>query len=147
MSHINNPVQLYKSAHEIERIVRRFEACTFAASEFKHREHLAVILWYLSQSPPSVAAARMRESLHKFLDHHGVDRRKYHETITLFWVKKVSALLDRAGKERGLAEIANEAVEACGDAGLIHSYYSPELIASTAAREGWVEPDRQPLDF
>lgn len=143
----SNPAELYGSIDEIEAVVRRFEACTFAAGEFKHREHLTVILWYLTQFDMPEAAARMRAGLYKFLDHHGVNRRKYHETITIFWVRKVRALLSQREGERSLVEMANEIIAACGDAKLINDYYSQELIASAAAREGWVEPDLQPLDF
>ncbi|HEV7843495.1 MAG TPA: hypothetical protein VGO69_07340, partial [Pyrinomonadaceae bacterium] len=87
--------QSVESPDEIEAIVRGFEACTLGASEFRHREHLLVILWYLSQSTPREATRRMREALNSFLDHHLHDRGKYHETITVFWVKKVRALLDQ----------------------------------------------------
>jgi hypothetical protein len=147
VSQINNPVQPFKSADEIEEVVRRFEACAFQAGEFKHREHLAVILWYLSKFSETEAAARMREGLYRFLDHHKVDRRKYHETITLFWVRKVRVLLAQNERELPLALIANKVIEDGGDVRLIYAYYSEPLINSTAAREGWVEPDLQPLDF
>jgi hypothetical protein len=147
MSHSDNPVRPYESTDEIREIVRRFEACTFDAGEFRHREHLAVILWYISKFSASEATARMREGLYKFLDHHKVDRRKYHETITRFWVKRVGALYVEDKKERPLAEIANQVVKVCIDANLIYAYYSRALLASTTAREGWVEPDVQSFDF
>jgi hypothetical protein len=147
VSQINNPVQPFKSADEIEEVVRRFEACVFQAGEFKHREHLVVILWYLSKFSETEAAARMREGLYKFLDHHKVDRGKYHETITLFWVRKVRALLAQNERELPLALIANRVIEIGGDAQLIYAYYSQQLINSTAAREGWIEPDLLPLDL
>ena len=148
MSQANNPAQAYQSTGEIEEVARRFESCTFVAGEFHHREHLTVIVWYLWKFPtPEIAAARMREGLYKFLAHHAVDRQKYHETITLFWVRRVSALLVQGGAERYLAESANKIIEACNDANLIYDYYSRELIASAAAREEWVEPDLRELDF
>jgi hypothetical protein len=147
MSHSHNLSQPYANADEIEQVVQSFETCACGAGEFRHREHLTVILWYLSKFPRDEAAARMREGLYRFLDHHGVDRRKYHETITLFWVRKVDALLAQAEKERERADVANDVIEACGEARLIFAYYSHELIDTNAARESWVEPDLQPLDF
>lgn len=146
MKHINNPARSFVSADEIEAVVRRFEACAFKAEEFTHREHLMVMLWYLSQFDVPEATARMRKSLFQFLDHHGVNRRKYHETITVFWARKVRATLT-PNREQSLAETANEVIATCGDAKLINDYYSQGLIESAAAREGWVEPDLQPLDF
>lgn len=147
MEHANNPGKPYKTDAEIEAIVWRFESCQLGAGEFRHREHLTVILWYLWNFPTLEAAARMREGLYKFLAHHAVDRQKYHETITIFWVRKVRALLD--GKERQLllTDFANEVISACGDAKLINAYYSRERLASDAARKEWAEPDLQPLDF
>lgn len=144
---INNPAQFFRSAEDVEAVAQKFEACAFSPEEFHHREHLTVICRYLSESDVPAAAARMREGLYRFLDHHGVDRRKYHETITLFWVKRVNALVAQAGEARALAEVANEVIEACDDANLIFAYYSREAIASAAAREEWIEPDLQPLDF
>jgi hypothetical protein len=134
---MNKPAQLFQSADEIEAIAQRFEACAFSPEEFHHREHLTVICWYLSQSSISTAAAaaRMRDRLYRFLDHHGIDRRKYHETITRFWVKKVCALIAQPDKNRPLAETANKVIKACDDANLIFVYYSRELIASATARE------------
>jgi hypothetical protein len=144
---MDNKPQPFQSTDEIEALVRRFEACALRADEFKHREHLTVVLWYLSKFDDAEAAARMRVSLYRFLDHHGVDRQKYHETITLFWIKKVRALLNQGGQRRSLAEMANTVNEACGDAKLMFTYYSQELIASAKARAEWVEPDLQLLDF
>lgn len=148
MSQTNNPTQAYQSTDEVEEVARRFESCTFVAGEFHHREHLTVIVWYLlNSSSVEAATARMREGLYKFLAHHAVDRQKYHETITLFWVKRVSALISHVGNERHPAKLANKVIEACNDANLIYAYYSRDLIASDAAREAWAEPDLQPLDF
>jgi hypothetical protein len=144
---MDNQPQPFQSTDEIEAIVRRFEACAFRAAEFKHREHLTVVLWYLSKFNDAEAAARMRAGLYRFLDQQGVDRQKYHETITLFWIKKVRALLKQETQRCSLAEMANAVSKACGDAKLISTYYSQELIASAKARTAWVEPDLQPLDF
>jgi hypothetical protein len=144
---MNNSQKPYQSTEEMSAIVNGFEACTLRAGEFRHREHLTVIIWYLSKFDATEAAHRMREGLYRFLDHHGHDRQKYHETITLFWVKKVCALMEEKEKPQSLALVANEVIESCGDANLIFGYYSRELIASAVAREEWVEPDLRELDF
>jgi hypothetical protein len=145
--HMNNQQKLYQSAGEIEEIVNGFETCALRAGDFRHREHLTVIVWYLSKFSTLEATSRMREALYKFLDHHGVDRRKYHETITLFWVRKVRALTEAKEREHPLALVVNEVIESCNDAKLIFGYYSRELIDSALAREQWVEPDLRPIDF
>lgn len=144
---MSNPQKLYQSTDEIESIVNKFEACTLGAGEFRHREHLTVILWYLSKFSVTEATDRMREGLYRFLKHHGHDRQKYHETITLFWVKRVCALIEEKEIRQPLALVANEVIESCNDANLIFSYYSRELIASPLARAEWAQPDLRPFDF
>jgi hypothetical protein len=147
LTETNNPPPPYDSIDEIEEVVRRFEAGTLGAGEFHHRQHLTVVLLYLWQFPVDEAAARMREGLYRFLAHHGIGRRKYHETITIFWLRKVCSLLDHAGESFSTIERANEVLKACDEARLIFEYYSQGLIDSDAARARWVEPDLRPLDF
>src|SRR6185295_13705335 len=74
----------YQSEREIESVVRGFESCETGKDEFKHRHHLVVAVWYLRTLSREAAVDRMRSSLLRFLDHHGVDRKKYDETITVF---------------------------------------------------------------
>lgn len=140
----------YKSDDEIEAVVRGFENCTMPDSEFSHGAHLTVALSYLHVSGLTVseATARMRAHLYRFLDHYGVDRQKYNETITLFWIKLVRSFLDGADHAaRPLYEIANEMIESFDDSKLVFSYYSKERLSSDEARKMWIEPDLKPLDF
>lgn len=147
MKHERMTDEKYRTAAEIAEVVRRFETCDFGPDEFRHREHLVVALWYLSESSIGEATRRMRDGLYSFLAHHGVDRQKYHETITLFWFKRVRALFEERKTSHSLVEIANEVVTACHEPKEIYDYYSRELLASEAARAGWAEPDLRPLDF
>ncbi|HEX8845976.1 MAG TPA: hypothetical protein VF791_15095 [Pyrinomonadaceae bacterium] len=139
----------FKSADEIEAVVRGFEECTLPDAEFSHPAHLIVALSYLHVSglTTSSAAERMRAGLYRFLDHYGIDRRKYNETITLFWIKLVRGFLDRTEASRPFCDIANEMIRAYGTSRLVFSYYSTEHLMSEEARVGWVEPDLKPLDF
>ncbi|HEX8475671.1 MAG TPA: hypothetical protein VF666_16730 [Pyrinomonadaceae bacterium] len=138
----------YRSAGEIEALVRGFEDGSLAASEFNHREHLLVALWYLRQSPTLEAAGeRMRAGLLRFLEHHKENPQIYHETITLFWLKRVRSFLDAHKSERSLVALCNAMFECCGTSRVINHYYSKELRATDEARSAWVNPDLQPLDF
>jgi hypothetical protein len=138
-----------QSDDEIEEVVRGFEDCTTPDSEFNHHSHLIVAFSYLHLSRLTVtqAAERMRAGLYRFLDHHGHDRQKYNETITLFWIKLVRSFLDPTDTSRRVADIANELIEACSNSQLIYSYYSKERLLSDEARKEWIEPDVMPLDF
>ena len=137
----------YRSDEEVEEVVRRFEACRYTPDEFNHGPHLTVALCYLLRLPEPEACALMRRGIRRFLEHHRLGHGVYHETLTVFWVKRVGAFAGRAGPPRALAALANELLEECGDSRLVYSYYSRERIESDEAREGWVGPDLRPLDF
>ena len=137
----------YKREDEVAETVRRFESCEFTGSEFTHGAHLAVALSYISSLTEEEAMERMRAGLFRFLDHHGVDPKKYNETITLFWIRLVRGFLQSAKSDRTLSDLARELVLTHGDAKIIFRYYSKELLMSDEARRAWVEPDLKPFDF
>ena len=97
----------YESADEIENVVRGFETCETGADDFHHAEHLAVAVWYLHTLERDVALERMRAGLLKFLDHHGVDKGKYSETITVFYIDKVAEKLRQIGPDVSIVEKCN----------------------------------------
>jgi len=85
------------SEHEIESVVRGFETCQTTADQFKHKDHLIVAVWYVHNLGREAALERMREGLLRFIDHHGVDPKKYSEEITRFWIERVAKRLDELG--------------------------------------------------
>ena len=136
----------YESEEEVSEVVRRFESCEFAPDEFKHRLHLTVALVYLLDSPYHVALERMRRGLSRFVEHHGLSG-VYHETLTVFWMRRVLAFAEQADRARGLAELANELSDACADPRVVFDYYSKERIESDKARAYWLDSDLKPIDF
>ncbi|HWS54423.1 MAG TPA: hypothetical protein VN228_09865 [Pyrinomonadaceae bacterium] len=140
--------ELYRSDGEVGEVLRRFESCELPPAEFDHGRHLTVALALVAAlGDERRAAARMREGLARFIAANGVSPRKYHETLTVFWVRRVGAFAARAGAGRPLAEVANELIAECGDPRLVFEYYSRALVDSEDARARWVEPDLKPLDF
>jgi hypothetical protein len=95
---------MYDSDEEIERLVRDFESCAFPAADFHHREHLIVTVWYLQRLSRAETVSRMRTALLRFLDHHGVDRKKYSEEVTVFWVDAVASHLEELGSDARLVD-------------------------------------------
>ena len=85
----------YESEDEIKKVVRAFEACETGADDFRHPQHLAVAVWYLHTMDRDAALDRMRAGLLRFLDHHGVDKGKYSETVTVFYIDKIAEKLDQ----------------------------------------------------
>src|SRR5688572_3883214 len=141
------PDEPYRSDEEVEGVVRGFESCELPPSEFNHREHLVVALFYLTRESDAAALERIRANIARYAAAHGVNPSLYHETITVFWLRRVRGFVARGDSGRGLAEMANEVLSGCGPSRLVFEYYSEELVGSDEARRGWVEPDLRPLDF
>ncbi|HKR01624.1 MAG TPA: hypothetical protein VJT09_13175 [Pyrinomonadaceae bacterium] len=139
----------YRSDDEIETVLAGFESCAIAPANFTHGAHLLVAFSYLQVSRLTVEGAleRMRAGLYRYLEHQGVERQKYNETITLFWIKRVRGFLDKTDNARTLADLANEMTLACGGSQVIYDYYTREHLSSDQARNEWVEPDIKALDF
>jgi hypothetical protein len=136
----------YGSDEEVLEVVRKFESCEYAPDDFKHRLHLTVALVYLLESPYAGALERMRRGLRRFVEHHKLSG-VYHETLTVFWVRRVLAFKERADGTRGLAHLANELNEACADSRVVFDYYTKERLDSDKARAYWLDSDLKPLDF
>jgi hypothetical protein len=101
----------YKSEHEIETLVRDFESCKIDKTEFRHPQHLTVGAWYVQTMGREQALDRMRSGLFRFLDHHGVDKKKYDETITVYWIERIADKLNELGDGLPFVEKCNEVVK------------------------------------
>jgi hypothetical protein len=135
----------YRSESEIEAVVQGFESCTTGVGAFTHQSHLTVAVWYLQNSSEKRATEKMRMGLHCFLDHLGVGQAKYHETLTVFWIKTVQDLLQSLDSRFSLLEVTNAVIESLGDSRLVFEYYTKELLGSASAKNGWVQPDLKDL--
>jgi hypothetical protein len=143
---MTDEVKPYRSDEDVLEVVRRFESCEYAPDDFGHRLHLTVALVYLLDSTYAEALERMRQSLHRFTKHHGL-KGVYHETLTLFWMRRVLAYLEQSDRARGLAVLANELSGACADSRLVFDYYTKERLDSDEARAYRLDSDLKPLDF
>jgi hypothetical protein len=102
--------RLYETDQEIEEVVRGFETCATPAADFHHREHLTVAVWYLQTLSRAETVDAMRAALLRFLDHYGVDRKKYSEEITVFWVNAVASQLEEIGAQASLLDKCNQVI-------------------------------------
>lgn len=136
----------YKDTSEIEEVVRGFESCTTPKDDFSHLSHLTVAAFYLHALGEFEATERMREGLLRFLNHHGVGPAKFHETLTVFWIKIVAEFLRRMEEpDASLLEITNRVVARLGNSRFVFDYYNEELLRSDEARNRWIEPDLKQL--
>jgi hypothetical protein len=85
----------------------------------------------------------MTAGILRFANHHGATK-KYHHTLTLAWMRLVAAALVETPEGHDFTKFLAEHQE-LGDKDLLKKYYSPKLLQTKAARDGWVEPDLQPL--
>jgi uncharacterized protein (UPF0128 family) len=138
----------YLDEAAVEEVVRRFESCELPPAEFDHRAHLTVALCYLLRATDEEARGRIRAGIARYVRAHGINPKLYHETLTVFWLKRVRAFVERTGAgARTRVEMANGLAAECGGSRLVFDYYSKELIDSERARQEWTEPDLRPLDF
>jgi hypothetical protein len=133
----------YKSDDEIRSLVSEFEACSFHPSEFRHQQHLAVVLWYVAKLPYPDASERMKRGIKRLAASFG--KTGYHEMITEFWLRMVRGFLAESDRTKSIAVLANQLIEKCANKNLILDHYSPELLASPEAKANWLEPDLKPL--
>ncbi|HEX5707842.1 MAG TPA: hypothetical protein VFX96_11135 [Pyrinomonadaceae bacterium] len=139
----------FASDEEVLEVVRRFETCEFSPDEFNHREHLCVALVYARRLEEREALERTRAGIHDFLTHHRITPASvYHETITVFWLRRVRAFAEADGRASlPLAALAEELFAVCGNSRLIYDYYTKARLDTDEAREVLVEPDLKPFDF
>ena len=126
-----------------EDFLRAFEDLSYPAGQFHHREHLRVAWLYLQSGDASRAAERMAGGIRRFANHHGATQ-KYHHTLTLAWMRLVAAALVETPEGKTFEQFMAAHPELSSKDALA-KYYSGELLQSAQAREGWIEPDLQPL--
>ena len=133
----------YKTESEVLALVRSFEDATIVRDDWKHAEHLVVALYYVTQNDLEAAYTKMRDGiLNLLVKAFHVDLKKempYHETITLFWMRRV-AEYNESTNGASLLEKANE-VAYKWDKDYPLKFYSRELLFSDKARDSFVEPD------
>jgi hypothetical protein len=122
---------------EIKELVAQFESCTLPKDEWNHTAHLRVALYYLFFDDYYVAISKIRCGIIRYnqsIETENACSKKYHETITMFWITEVKKFIDNFGlgtikdKEEGLLD--SQLV--CKD--YIFKFYNSRLIESDEAR-------------
>lgn len=116
--------------------------------DWTHAAHLAIACVTCRRMDPEPALTALREGIQRLNRAQGTPEtraRGYHETVTrLHFARTVHFLRGRAGVP--LPGLVREWVEAAADRSWVRRHYSEEVLTSAAARYGWVEPDRAPLE-
>jgi len=124
-------------------LTRALEQGEIANQNFHHSSHLHVAWVYLSESSSvNEAGNKMRVTLRQLAAAAG-KLEKYHETLTLFWVR-VLALVRAVAAGKSLEEIVHANPQLL-EKNFPLAYYSAERLFSDNARALWVEPDLKPF--
>jgi hypothetical protein len=122
-----------------EQFARAFERGEIAAADFDHRAHVRVAWVYLREGPSFDAAlARMRAAIQAFAAAANAAQ-KYHETITVLWMRLLADAALRVPQPCELVELLERCPE-LADKDLPLKYYSRERLFSDEARGRWIEP-------
>jgi hypothetical protein len=140
---------MWPTAEALEDLVHRFGDRTLPKAEWTHAAHLAVGTWHVHTHGADEALTLLRSRIRGLNDAHltpNTDTSGYHETITRAYVLLIEEFLAASPPERSLAATvqallaspiaARDALLAC---------YSKERLFSSAARGGWMDPDRAPI--
>ena len=132
------------SSAEDQNFLREFEACKFPPAQFNHRAHIRLAYVYLSEHDADTAHQLMRNALFSFLEHHGIDVSKYHETITRAWIMAVRHFMENTPSSES-SEIFIEKNPRMLDSTIMMMHYSAEVLFSEEARAKFVEPNLDPI--
>lgn len=132
---------------EVLALVRQFESCTLPRSDWNHRAHLTVALWYAAHLDREAALEAVRRGILRLNESCGVvttPTSGYHETMTRFYMRVVGHFVEN-DREGGWAERVNRLLARYGERRLPLRHYTESRLMSPAARAAWIEPDLAPL--
>lgn len=139
-----DPPPKHRASSEDRAFGEAFEACEIAPSDFGHCDHLRLAYLYLTELDTETAHRRMRDALHTFIAHHGVDPAKYHETLTRAWMLAVRHFMEKTPTCESAGAFLDHNPRIL-DSKIMMSHYSQEALFSDQARTEFVEPDRAPI--
>ena len=128
-----------------DEFANAFETCRLSSECFHHRDHIRLAWIYLQRYGESQARPRIAAAIRNFAAHHGKSD-KYHETLTVAWLRLVANAMTRAPLAATFEHFTASAPELL-DQHTVQRYYSAAAISSDAARTTYVEPDLQPLPW
>jgi hypothetical protein len=134
---------------EIDEFLAAFEARTLPKERWTHGAHLLTGACYVHTLGEAPAIDKMRLCVSRYNESVGgvnSDTSGYHETITIAWIKLLSALLRDTGPapRAEFAALAVSRFEA--DKGILRRYYDFNLVTSVEARRNWVPPTLASFD-
>lgn len=133
---------------EIDAFLRAFEGGTLPKERWTHGAHLLTGACYVWALGREAALEKMRTCVRRYNEAVGgknTETSGYHETITVMWIRLLDGLWQesRPMERASFARLAVERFEPMR--AVFREYYGFDLVSSTEARLGWVEPDLKAL--
>jgi hypothetical protein len=113
---------------------------TAADGGFGHRQHVQLAFLTARRHGTPGAVQRMSQWLRHLTAYQNAPQ-KYHATVTRAWTEIVGYHVQADPTVDSFTEFAVRYPHLL-DKRLLGRHYSPAVLASPAARNGWVEPDR-----
>lgn len=121
-----------------------FEQVTADGQRFGHRQHVQLTWLAVRRYGVEEAIAVVSDGIRETARYAGAPQ-KYNATVSRAWVLAVGYhAAEHPVDDFGTFAQANSALL---DKRLLTRFYSPAVLASSAARAGWVEPDREPFPW
>ena len=121
-----------------DEFLTAFHSCQLPKAQFHNLDHFRLAWLHLHRESLPEAETHIREGIQAFACHLGATA-KYHETITIAWLRLLATHREPTFEEFILQNEAKLNLDT------LHHFWSPKLLASEKARREWVPPDRQKL--
>ncbi len=130
---------------EFASLAEQHHARTLPYENWTHRAHIAVALFYLKSMTLDEVIDKLRVAIQAYNEAKS-DGMGYNETITLVFMRKIAAELQSPQALPTLVDELDRLLNIC-TIDWLYQYYSPHRIWSGRAKQAWLEPDLQELDF
>jgi hypothetical protein len=125
--------------------LRSFFDASLPNSSFHHRDHLRLAWLVIRRDGAGAAEDVVTAGIRRFATAHGHGDR-YHETLTLFWVRLVAHAMQAASSAIAF-ENTLDAHPMLLDPHLPLRHWSREVLFAPEARSNWIAPDLVALPF
>jgi len=112
---------------------------------FGHRQHVHLAFLTAREAGTTAAITKISSWIRHIAAYERAPQ-KYNATMTRAWTEIVGHYVEADPAIADFGEFAGR-YPALLDKRLLRRHYSPALLASTAARRGWVEPDLTPFPW
>jgi hypothetical protein len=121
-----------------------FEAGRVAPEAFTHREHVRLAYTYLCELSVDDAYVRAKRAILALLERNRLDAAKYHETLTLAWLKAVRHFMNETSHAVSSHEFLERNARLLNSR-IMLSHYSEGRLFSEEARASFIDPDIEPI--